>query len=116
MKMTLEYLGETVASLAGHGFDVVREEDEAHRGEVLLFRRVRYRLERGCAECVVIEALSYPDDSVAWWLAVEQWHGLVANSFPVDSWKHREDRVEFKYYAPAETGLGLAFTLWFHTS
>lgn len=35
---------------------------------------------------------------------------LKANSFQLDSWKYRDDQIEFRYYARAD-GVALTFVL-----
>ncbi|MFT6143895.1 MAG: hypothetical protein ACJAZO_001408 [Myxococcota bacterium] len=111
MKMTGEYLTETTARFAEVGFTVAVVTDQDTTDGELHYDRDRHILTRGTREHIEIEHITYPDGTVAWWLMIVTWHGLRADSFPMDSWKHRSDRVEFKFMASQETGLGLALVV-----
>jgi hypothetical protein len=111
MKMSAEYLQETVDWMVGQGFCAVPTQDKVESPSgVLLFERSTWALTRG-EERLSLEALCYPDGREAWYLAIEKFYGLRCTSYPLDSWKHRDCWVEFKFKPDAETGLGLAFTL-----
>ena len=111
MEMTPSYLRETAEHLAASGYALETSEDQHEREGLLLFVRTRYDLRCGEAEHLALECLEYADGVVRWYLAVEAWHGLTSTSFPLDSWKHRPDRIEFKYETSAATSLGLAFVV-----
>ncbi len=74
------------------------------------FVRTRYRLVRQPHEVLTLECLTYPDATETYWLDF-QWHGLESTTYRLDSWRHREARVEFKYAVDADTGTGLAFVV-----
>lgn len=111
MEMSPAYLERTADHLAGAGWTVAREDDERRRDGALIYTAVRYRVERGPEERLVLEALTYADGSHAYYLAIEAWRGLRCTSFPLDSWKFHRDRVELKFYAQPETGLGLSLVI-----
>ena len=117
MKMSLDYLAQTVAHMGDRGFAVSKSEDVARTPQVegqpgeVLFERVRYTLTRRAGEELVLEGLRYPTGEETYFLEIADYHGLSCFSFELDSWKHRPDRVEFKFYARPDTGLGLAVTL-----
>jgi len=102
--MTAEWMGTTADFLAANGWEVERldTEDDA-------FVRTRYDIRGGDREHLVLEALTYPDGDERYWLQLVSWHGLRSYPFPLDSWKHRDAFVEFKFHVEPVTGLGLSF-------
>lgn len=111
MKMSGDYMRETVAWMEEQGFVSRPSHDRVESPQgVLLFERDTWELSRG-EERFSLESLNYPDGREAWFLAIESFHGLRCNSYPLDSWKHRDLWVEFKFQQDAESGLGLTFTL-----
>ncbi|MBV1860512.1 MAG: hypothetical protein KUG77_19020 [Nannocystaceae bacterium] len=113
MELTTEDLAKAASGLVEAGFQAVVERDDKRRDDKLVFERVRWTLTRGEHEALELEALSYPDDTEAFFLRIVRFHGIRSFSFPLDSWKLWPERIEFKYYAHPETGQGLAFTLVF---
>lgn len=110
MEMTRAYMHETAEALAAAGFELEHATDRVERDGALVFERDTHVLTR-IGERLVLESVHYPDGEDRWFLAIEAFHGMTCTSFPMDSWKHRADRVEFKFAADAETGLGLSFVL-----
>lgn len=111
MKMSAEYMQETVDWMVEQGFASERSTDSpASPSGQPLFERITWVLTRG-EERFSLEALNYPDGREAWFMAIERFHGMRVNSYPLDSWKHRAQYVEFKFNQDAETGLGLSFFL-----
>lgn len=111
MDMSPDYMAATVAHLEARGWRAERAHERRERDGTLRFTADRYRLYRGDDEVLELEALTYPDGVHTYHLAVERYHGCTSTSFPLDSWKHRPDRVEFKYYTHPETGLGLSLVI-----
>ncbi len=110
MEMSIKYLNETADALEGLGFGVERIlEPDAPSGKGV-FARHRFVLSRP-DEKLVMEGLVYPDGTVRYYLEFVDFHGIHSFSFPLDSWKHRPERIEFKYYERLDTGEGLSLTL-----
>lgn len=110
MKMSLGYLRETVEALAAKGFAATVTETTRERDGAVVFVAHRHELTRGARERLILSCLRYPDGRETYWLEIADYHGLHADEFELDSWKHRPDRIEFKYYS-REDGVGLAFVL-----
>jgi len=104
MQMSADWMAETAAALAEHRWTVDRCTSEEHG-----VRRTRYDVRAGSAEHLVMEVLQYPDGDERYWLQLVCWHGLRCHPFPLDSWKHRDAFVEFKFHVEPITGLGLSF-------
>ncbi len=113
MEMSAHYMRETVAFLATKGYNVTTEQDEKRRDEQLIFVRERHTISRGAQESFLLETLTYPDQTETYFLEIKHYFALHSFSFPLDSWKHRPEKIEFKYYTHPETGLGLSFILSF---
>ncbi len=111
MEMSLSYMEETVSFMQERGFEVAREEEELVDDSDATAQIRRFVLRRGAEEHLELETVSYPDGKETYYLAIPRLHSLSSFSFPLDSWKYRDAYVEFKYYAPAETGVGLSFKL-----
>lgn len=110
MEMSLAYMQETVAAMTDHGFSFIPVADVFEKDGVLVYRRNRYELSRGAEEDLVMEYLEYPDGTRTYWLELRRMHKLKAHLFELDSWKHRPDQVEFRYYARID-GVALTFVL-----
>ena len=110
MEMSPEYLAETVQVLETAGFDVGRERDDYGDADSPV-PALRYLLQRGVHEHFVLEVVMPPDAPARYFMELTSFHGLSSFSYPIDSWKHRSDRVEFRYYSDVRTGQGLALTL-----
>ncbi|HWH11855.1 MAG TPA: hypothetical protein VG165_12060 [Solirubrobacteraceae bacterium] len=110
MEMSLAYLEETVAAMADHGFSVVAVADAFEKEGVVVYRRNRFELTRGADQDLVLECLEYPDLKRTYWLELRRMSAIKANLFEIDSWKHRPEQVEFRYYARAD-GVALTFVL-----
>ena len=65
---------------------------------------------RRCVELETVEHHTVPE---RYYLALNRWHDLTITSYPLDSWKHFKDRVEFKFDINATTGMGLSFIVRF---
>jgi hypothetical protein len=111
MEMSPAYLEATARHLQQAGWTLVSSTENRERDGELKFICHRHRVERAVDEVLVLEALTYPDGVQAYYLAIEEWHGITCTSFPLDSWKHRADRVEFKFYSHPSTNLGLSFII-----
>lgn len=103
MEMTPEYMAETVKHLATCGFEV-------ESGTEVYGERTcdRYRVQ-GKGVDIVLE--SFRDDEGPRFFMECKYHRMRWTSFPLDSWKHFPNHVEFKFYSLAETGMGLSFIL-----
>ena len=111
MEMSPRYLRETVEQITRHGW-AVREEHWVDEVEgVLAYTGLRYVLDRG-PERLTLECLQYPGGAVDYYLALDQAGSWSARSYPLDSWKWRADRVEFKFGVDPQRSKGLALTLW----
>jgi hypothetical protein len=110
MEMTLAYMEETVGGMAGHGFAVVGVADAFEKDGEIVYRRNRFELSRGAEEDLVLECLEYPDLTRTFWLELRRIGRIRANVFELDSWKHRADQVEFRFYARPD-GVALTFVL-----
>jgi hypothetical protein len=111
MKMTSTYMAETAAHFESRGFMLTLDSDDRYSKDgSLVFHRQRYILKRPL-ESIVMESLRYPDGRETFYLEFG-WHAASFFSFQLDSWKHRADRVEFKFQPSNETGEGLALTVW----
>ena len=111
MEMSPAYMASTAAHLEAAGWRTERSVEERQRDGALVFTAARYRTTRGDDEVLAFESLTYPDGTHAYYLAIEAWHGLTCTSFPLDSWKHRPDRVEWKFAIEPATSLGLSFVV-----
>ena len=111
MEMTADYLAKTAEFRGGCGFEHTAEADTSERDGATVFHRTRHQLRRPPDEHLVLEAITYPSGTEAFYLEIVGFHGLRSTSFMLDSWKHFKDRVEFKYYAHPESGMGLSFVL-----
>jgi hypothetical protein len=111
--MSGAYLAETVASMVQHGFhcDTALELDAPDGAGA--FARTTYRLSRGTEVLFVVECCRYPDGDEGYYLEIARYHGLTSFSYPLDSWRHHADRVEFKLLADPDTAQGLALVLRF---
>lgn len=108
MEMSGDYLRQSAQWLASVGYTLKEELPDAEPGTPVC---VRYHLSRGEEEHFVLECLRYEDGSERYYLEIMRYYAMRAFSFPLDSWKHFKDRVEFKFYALDEPPLGLSFIL-----
>jgi hypothetical protein len=108
MEMTCQYMNETAQAFRHAGFRL--QEAEVHYGSDGHVGR-QFRLSRGLHVSLVLEALETNHAGAQFYLSIVQYHGLSSPSFPLDSWKHHPDRVEFKYLADPSTGQGLTFVV-----
>jgi hypothetical protein len=111
MEMSPAYAAETAEALSQKGFSVMREPLPEDTDGVLVYEGDRYTFEAE-GERLVLEVLTYVSDGEhAYFLEIADFHGLRTFSFPLDSWKHRDNRIEFKFVADPRTAMGLAFTV-----
>ncbi|MDH3269886.1 MAG: hypothetical protein OEN56_01050 [Gemmatimonadota bacterium] len=110
MQMSFEYLRGTVDFFSSRGFTVQVEEETIRRDDREVYTTVRHSLERGAEERFALSCVRYPDGKETFWLEIRDFHGLRTFDTELDSWQHREDSVEFKYY-PRQDGVGLSFIL-----
>ena len=104
-------MAETITRLERAGFQARRNRETARWAERSSADVSTYDLRRGKNEHIVLEVWAYADGDVRYYLAILRFHGLSSTSFRLDSWKHHADRVEFKFYALAGTGMGLSLVL-----
>lgn len=110
MEMSPEYLRKTALNLQERGYELKEElRDYGQNGEGSC-EGTRYTLSRP-EICLVLECVKHPSEGHRYFLEVVQFHNLSMTSFLLDSWKFFKDRVEFKFYALPETGMGLSFVL-----
>jgi hypothetical protein len=110
MEMSLAYMEETVAAMADHGFSLLAVADAFEKDGLVVYRRNRFELSRGSDEQIVLECLEYPDARRTYWLELVRICRIKANVFELDSWKHRPEQVEFRFYARPD-GVALTFVL-----
>lgn len=108
MKMTADYMVQSVEFLANHGFEQATESrfygDETSA--------TVYRMRRGPEEILELEAVRYESGEESFHLQIESFHGLTSTSYRLDSWKYFDHRIEFKYGVDPQTGRGLSLVLW----
>ena len=112
MEMSAAWLAETVEHLEGWGFASATKRDERRLEEELVFERTRYELARHDKEQFALECLAYPNGTESYWLEIIDWHGMLCTPYRLDSWKHKPDRVEFKFHIDPTTGMSLSFLLF----
>lgn len=110
MQMSLTYMEETVAALATKGYAVERtlqpiDEEGTVVGHQFVLTKPSVELH--------LETVVHPEVESRYFLEITNYHGLWSHSFELDSWKHRDDRIEFKYQPRPDGTGGLAFTLVF---
>ncbi len=109
MEMSGDYLAETANYLKNKGLEL---EVQSHAyGETA--KSQRYALSFGENLLLELESVSHPDAPERFYLELKRYFGMRAFSFALDSWRYFDDRVEFKFYAPAQTSVGLSFILEF---
>jgi hypothetical protein len=109
--MTLAYMEKTAQIMTERGFSLVVKDEvlgEITEGNV---RSVRFCLHRGDNESLVMETVIHPEHNLRFFIEILAWHGLTSRSYPLDSWKHWKDRVEFRMYEDHETGTGFAWVM-----
>ena len=110
MEMSLAYMEETVNALATKGYAVERSQETYD--EALAVTGHTFVLTKPSVE-LRLETVLHPEDGSRYFLHIVDYHGLWSHCFELDSWKHRPDRIEFKYQPRADGSGGLAFTLVF---
>lgn len=108
MEMSHDYMRETVEVMGRAGFAVEHSESAEPDPAQPVYERAEYHLRRGDAEDLVLECLTYPDGVETYWLELRKLHTLRSYSFELDSWKYRDESVEFRYYGRED---GPALTL-----
>ncbi|MBX2867594.1 MAG: hypothetical protein KTR18_02910 [Acidiferrobacterales bacterium] len=115
MEMSPEYALETVKVMANRGYTLEVQEKERVDGDIVRFKGVYYHLGAD-QQKLVLEVLHYPSQEVRFFFEIVEFYGLSSFSFELDSWKHRDEYVEFRYYTNPETGGALTFKLKFPDS
>jgi hypothetical protein len=110
MEMSPEYLKKTAQHLAQKGYELKEEEVDYGTNVDGNTKAQRYTLSRP-EICLILECVDHPTEGHRYFLEVSKFHNLTMTSFLLDSWKFFKDRIEFKFYALAETGMGLSFVL-----
>ncbi len=108
MKMTRAFLAETVEHLAERGLGAQSRQVSYGSSEEAM--GTQYELSARDVQ-LVIEIVEHVDAEDRFFLEIANFHGMRSTSFPLDSWRYFDDRIEFKYYANTETGMGLSFVL-----
>ena len=106
MEMSHEYMRETADALTGFGFALETAEEDYGEG----VRGTKYVLRRPEEE-LTLETVEHPEEGETYFLEIGAFHGLKTFSIQLDSWKHRPDRIELKYFSLPGTGRSLSFTL-----
>lgn len=110
MEMSADYAEETARALAERGYRCERSEERRMDGEVLRFSATRYAL-TAPGQRLLLEVLAYPDGELRYFLEIADYHGLSSYSFELDSWKYRDEYIEFRYYTHPETGGALTLQI-----
>jgi hypothetical protein len=110
MEMSPKYAAETASELAQHGYTCEQSEEERRDGDVLRFKATRYAL-TAPRQRLIMEVVSYPDGDTRYFLEIAEYHGLSSFSLELDSWKYRDDYIEFRYYTNPETGSALTLKI-----
>ena len=110
MEMSHDYMRETVEKMADHGFAVVNAVESVERASAPPYERTSYELTRGNDEHVILECLEYPDGPESYWLELRRMGSITSLPFMLDSWKWRDDQVEFSFYG-RDDGSALTFVL-----
>ena len=113
MEMSPEYAQETANFLAQQGFtlDLKTQPVLDKHTQEKRYQSTQYRLT--CTQQnLVLEVVSYPDDSHRYFLEIQHYF-LASFSFELDSWKYRDEHIEFRYYTNPETGGALTFKLFY---
>jgi len=108
--MSLGYLHETIQALEERGYTSLKTEDNLEKDGVKIFDRTRYELTHGEEVQFNLEYLLYPNGEETFWLEIKKYYKMWSYNFEIDSWKYRDDRVEFRYYT-REDGVALTFIL-----
>jgi hypothetical protein len=110
MEMSPEYADETTAVMAEHGYTLNIDKENRMDGSILRFESTRHQL-RAENQQLILEVIRYPDGEARYFLEIARYGGLSSFSFELDSWKYRDDHVEFRYYTNPDTGGALTFKL-----
>jgi hypothetical protein len=111
MDMTPKYLADAADAFVRHGFALTRTEAVLGQVEGRPCTSTKFELERGDAERLVLEVVDHPVEGHRYFMEIARFHGMRSFSFPLDSWKVRPTTIELKYYALADSGLGLSLTI-----
>ena len=106
MEMSLDYMRETAEALEKKGYALSTEEED-YGDDV---RGYRFHFEKP-GQTFSLETVVHPARGETYYLEISDYHGLRSHSFELDSWKHRADRIEFKYQPRADGTGGLAFII-----
>lgn len=112
MEMSPAYMDETARAMEKKGYALAVEPLTGEVDGEVKYTGTRFTLTAEERE-FQLEALTYGDDDHTYFLQIVNFHGMRTFSFPLDSWKHRDNRVEFKFVADKATAQGLAFILPF---
>ena len=106
MDMSLEYLVETIAHLDDIGFETKRIEVPE-----LTYVATRFEVTHDNIK-ISVEHLNYVDDAEdeRYWIHIENYFGLESMPFELDSWKYRDTKTEFRFFAKPD-GTALTFSL-----
>jgi hypothetical protein len=110
MEMSPNYASETADVLANHGYSLKTDEQECTNQTELRYNAIRYHLTAKNQE-LILEVVSYPNGDNRYYLEIVQYLGLSTFSFELDSWRFRDDHIEFRYYTNSETGEALTIKL-----
>ena len=117
MDMSAEYMSESVQAMASKGYQLTSstEAHEPHDERIQTDTHVLRRFDSTLKveQELILESIKYRDQSERYYLEIKKYHGLRSFSFPLDSWRHFDDRIEFKYYVLTTSGLGLSFIVDF---
>lgn len=110
MEMSPEYADETAAEMTEHGYTLNTDKENRMDGSILRFKSTRHHLSAE-NQHLILEVIRYPDGEIRYFLEIAMYGGLSSFSFELDSWKYRDDHVEFRYYTNPETGGALTIRL-----
>lgn len=110
MEMSPEYAAQTAGELTRHGYVCQQSEEERKDGEILRFTATRYALSAP-GQQLILEVVRYPEGDARYFLEIAEYHGLSSYSLELDSWKYRDDFIEFRYYTNPETGGALTLKI-----
>ena len=110
MEMSHDYMRETVAKMTEHGFAADEEHAEVSRqgGRPTNATATSWCAVTASTWCS--NASSIPTVARAYWLEVRRMGAIHTFPFPLDSWKWRDDQVEFSFYGRHD-GSALSFVL-----
>lgn len=101
---------DTVNYLVSRGYAL--HEEKASYGSPAAAEGEKYYLQWSDSY-FVLETVTHQTTGESYFLEIKNHFGMRCTSFPLDSWKFFPNRLEFKFYAQPESGLGLSFVLYF---